>query len=111
MSEGHIETLDPLLGTGGVLGFQYKRLVGSEDLKGFRDISAVLGYFNTFDRPHVQDLGHSPSSPTVLLLLASQSRPGQGEVAVLPFLEDPPLPTFLLLQLPLNNRLLISDEG
>ena len=62
MSEGHVETLDPLLGAGGVLGFQYESLVSSEDLKGFGDISTVLRYFNTFDGTNIKDLGNSAST-------------------------------------------------
>ena len=99
------------LSTGGILGLQDKCLVRGENFESFGNIPPVFGDLDTPDGADIKGLGHPAPSAGSLPLLVSQPGAGEGEVAILPFLENPPLASFLLLQLTLDDGLLIFDEG
>ena len=103
---GHREALHPLLGLGGVLGLQNESLVCSEDLKGLGDVPAALDV----DTADAADIDREDAL-LLSFVLVSKASPGEGEVATFPLLEDLPLPSFLLLELTLNDGFLLGDEG
>ena len=97
---GHREALHPLLGLGGVLGFQDEGLVSSEDLKRFGNVPAALDV----DAADAADV--NGEDPLLLgLVLVSKTSTRESEVSALPLLEDLPLATLLFLQLALDNGL------
>ena len=64
-------------------------------------------YFDTSDGAYVKGLG---DAQLVLGLLVAEAGSGQREVAALPLLEDLPLPSFLLLELTLNDGFLLGNR-
>ena len=103
---GHREALHPLLRLGGVLGFQDEGLVSSEDLKRFGDVPAALDV----DAADAADV-NGKDALLLGLVLVSKTSTRESEVSALPLLEDLPLATLLLLELALDDRFLLSDEG
>ena len=106
VSHGHCEALHPLLGLGRVLSLQDEGLVRSEDLEGLGDVPAALDV-DTADAADV----HREDALLLRLVLISQTSTGEGEVSTFPLLEDFPLPALLLLELALDDRFLLGNEG
>ena len=85
------------LSTGRILGLQDKRFIRGEYFKGFGNIPPVFGDLDTPDGADIKGLSHpAPRPGRGLALLVRQPGAGEGEVAILPFLENPPLAAFLL---------------